>query len=187
MIRPPSPLALIPAALMLLHPQPRTAFADGLAEVHVAASGASTASVNGTAIPPFRLALTNHTLSNGSVFWQITEAPPNGPIWCGGITDGSLWCDWSCRVGWYDRWSYPPPALGHGEPIGYTTVLSGYGLDDEPVNVSRDGDGFFIRIGSAPSLLPAETVQDLLEYLQAWFAGLTTETPVEYIVRYFDR
>lgn len=163
-------VALIPAALMLLYPQPKTALAND-AEIHVAADGTATASVNGSPIPAFRLALTHNTLPSGAVQWQITETPPNGPIWCGGIIDGSLWCDWSCRVGWFDRWTYPPPSLGHGEPIGYRTVLSGYGLDDEPVNVTRDGAGYFIRIGSPP---PVRTIEDLFNVLADYFAGRVT-------------
>lgn len=175
------------ASFQLICPQSKTAFASD-AEVHVAPNGAATGTVNGSPIPAFRLAVTHSVLPSGSVQWQITEAPPNGPIWCGGITDGSLWCDFSCRVGWFDRWTYPPPALGHGEPIGYVTSLSGYGLDDEPVNVSREGAGYCIRIGTPPPvLMPAVTLGDLFAYLQAWFAGTVSETPVEFIGRYFAR
>ena len=179
-------IALLPLYLILLGAPARPTLAVQ-ASIHVAADGSATATVDGTPIPPFRLAITHHTLSDGDEYWQITEAPPNGPLWCGGITAGSLWCDWSCRVGWFDRWTYPPPALGHGEPIGYSTVLDGYGLDGAAVNVSREGAGYFIQIGDPPPLMRAETVQDLFAYLQAWFAGEVSETPVEYLTRWFNR
>lgn len=180
---------LIPATLMLLAPVPRTAFADVV--ITDPAVGPTTAEIDGVAAtvdPALTINISTRFLDDGTVNWSVypSLAQPNsyGPVWIAAIEGGGVFCDFggcsSGRFGWHNV----------GGPLDADPSFGGLDLSgrvgDQAI-VTRTPASTTVRILTPPPLMRAETLGDLFAYLQAWFAGGVSETPVEYLGRWFAR
>jgi hypothetical protein len=191
--RHPALLALIPAALLLLHPELRTAVAD-TARFEVTASGAVTAEINGTAWPlpaDFGMARNVTTGSDGTQYWCLHSFRGyNGhhPTWIGGATATPAPSPfvWHGHVGTFSGIDYPgggvelypmplfiagyPMARLVGEPVWVldTLPMGSYSVvigGGSPLRVHPRGDVNFDGVVGP---------QDVFDFLEAWFAGEMT-------------
>ena len=191
MKRPPLAL-LIPAYLFLLTSVQRTAVADWARFTQTPTT--CTGIINGqpVTLPPlFRLEVSGFVNAEGrviSLIYPEIGLNGHGNVWQSANIDGSLWCGpaGDCPIGHfggnrYDDWEEFYPTF---------LVLGGYPMDTlqgEPVFSTTVGDTVTVRIGiePLPLLMPAETVQDIFDFLAAWFAGTVNETPTAYMTRWF--
>jgi hypothetical protein len=174
-------LALIPAALLLLHPELQTATARDLI-VHAPLIGPTTATDNGVPVacdPALTINISTRFLPDGSVNWSVYPSLPGpnnyGPDWLAAVEEGSLYCGFTgCtngRLGWHNV----------GGPLDTSDFDFG-GLDLAP-RVGRNV--VIVRTGSATTL----TILDppsIFAILDAYFAGdLTLGQFFDAIADYF--
>ena len=185
--RPAVLIALIWASLQLICPQARTAWADVV--ITDPAVGATTATIDGvpaTVNPDLTVQLSERVLGDGSINFSVypqVGTNGHGPEWVAGIIPGSEWCGWGgCtvgRFGWHNV----------GGPLSDPS-FGGLGLSvyvGREVIVTRTPASTTVRILTPPPLMRAETVEDIFQYLAAWFAGEVSEAPGEYLTRWFNQ
>jgi hypothetical protein len=185
----PNPLALLFwASFLMVCPQPRTAIAD-FARFHVHASGQVEATVNGAAMPlpaGFRLVMRYlepvppDTLLLYGVY-PSWPSQPDGSLWVSGAVSGDVFCYWACYFGPFG--GFRDPFTLEWEQYAVTDVINGYPmsrLEGEGVTIGPDGlGGYFIDVGEpSPARVSGDfnrdgavNVQDLFDFLAAWFGG----------------
>lgn len=157
-------LALIPAALLLLHPGLRTAYADLIITDPIV--GPTTAVDNGTPVacdPALTINISTRFLPDGTVNWSVYPSLPGpnnyGPVWLAAVEDGSTYCDFGgCvngRLGFHNV----------GGPLDADPSYGRLVLSDRvgrQAVVTRDTSGVTFRVIDPPSIFA---------YLASWFAG----------------
>jgi hypothetical protein len=184
-------LALIPAALLLLYPNLRTAYADWAIVTFTPAG--TTAEVNGTALTlpaDFTVRLEGYFDDDRARYTIYPQIGVNGhqAVWSAGDIDGSLWCGWNCNMGVfgghrYDEWTEVCPTFLTAGGYDWDTLLG------ERVVVHSAPNLAVIHIGAPPlfdflaayfdgtpiadfNADGAVSVQDFYDYLTVHFGGL---------------
>ena len=155
---------LIPAAIMLLYPGLRTAYADVVITDPIV--GPTTATIDGSPVavdPGLTINLSVRVLADGQVSWSCFPSLPGpnnyGPVWVAALEDGGTFCNFtgcsSGRFGWHNV----------GGPLDGVQDFAGLDLGN------RVGDRVIVTRDVASTVLTILDPPSIFALLEAYFAG----------------